>query len=66
MEYENYIFQIRKDGRDVSANKHCPDDDAAMRLARSMQRTHSGATISVYHITEVEGREFKNYIGMVK
>lgn len=66
MNYKSYIFKIKgKNGKEVSANKHCHDDNAAMRIARKMLCSHSCTSISVYHITEVEGREFSNYIGMV-
>lgn len=66
MDYKSYIFKIRKNGKEVSANKHCPNDDAAMHLAKKLLKSHSCLSISVYHITEVEGREKSNYIGMVK
>ncbi len=67
MNYKSYIFRIRgENGKEVSANKHCPDDDAAMHLAKKMLPSHSCTSISVYHMTEVKGREFSNFIGKVE
>jgi len=67
MNYKSYIFRIRgENGKEVSANKHCLDDNAAIHLAKKMLSIHSCTSISVYHITEVNGREFKNFIGKVE
>ena len=62
---ENYLFKIIGPNIDEYPNKHCKDDEAAMDLAAAMVARYPLETsISVYHVTEVDGREFKNYIGM--
>lgn len=65
--YQSYLFRIRGDGIDLDPNKHCKNDDAALALAKKYVRQYPvGTTIKVFHITDVDGRECKKYIGSVK
>ena len=64
---ESYLFKIIGPNIDEYPNKHCKDNEGAMDLAAAMVvRYPMETSISVYHVTDVDGREFKNYIGMLK
>ena len=63
---ESYLMKIVGPNINEYPNKHCKDNEGAMELARKMSRHYPiGTTISVYHVIDVDGRETKNYIGMV-
>ena len=65
--YQSYLFRIRGKGIDEDPNKHCKNDAEAMELAKKYAKRYPvGTTIKVYHVADVEGRETKNYIGMVE
>ena len=63
---ESYLMKIVGPNINEYPNKHCKDNEGAMELARKMSWHYPiGTTISVYHVIDVDGRETKNYIGMV-
>ena len=67
MEYQSYLIRIIGPNIDESPNKHCKDDEAALDLALSMvSRYPLNTRISVYHVTDIDGREHKQYIGAVE
>lgn len=67
MEYQSYLMRIIEPNIDEILNKHCKDNEAALDLALSMvARYPLNTSISVYHITDIDGREHKQYIGSVE
>ena len=65
--YQTYIFRIRGKGIDEDPGKRSKNDAEAMELAEKYVRRYPvGTAIKVYHIVDVEGRETKNYVGMVE
>lgn len=67
--YQSYLFRIRCQSKGINEtpNKHCRGDNDAMELAKKYVRLYPvGTTIKVYHVADVDGRETKNYIGMVE
>ena len=64
---ESYLFRIIGPNIDEYPNKHCKDNDAALDLALNIvARYPLNTKISVYHVIDVDGRENKQYIGMVE
>ncbi len=64
---ESYLFRIIGPNIDEYPNKHCKDNDAALDLALNIvARYPLNTKISVYHVIDVDGREHKQYIGMVE
>ena len=67
MEYQSYLMRIIGPNIDEYPNKHCKDDEAALDLALAMvARYPLNTRISVYHVIDVDGREHRQYIGMVE
>ena len=67
MEYQSYLIKIIGPNINELANKHCKDNDAALDLALNMvSRCPLNTKISVYHVTDIDGREHKQYIGSVE
>lgn len=63
---ESYLMKIIGPNIVETPNKHAANDDAAIDLAlRMVARYPLNTSISVYHITDVDGREIKQFIGMV-
>lgn len=63
---ESYLMRIIGPNIDENLNKHAADNDASIDLAlRMVARYPLNTSISVYHITDVDGREIKQFIGMV-
>lgn len=67
MEYQSYLMRIIGPNIDEYPNKKCKDNEAALDLALNMvARYPLNTRISVYHVTDIDGREHKQYIGMVE
>ncbi len=67
MEYQSYLMRIIGPNIDEYPNKHCKDDEAALDLALAMVASYPLNTrISVYHVIDADGREYRQYIGMVE
>lgn len=67
MEYQSYLMKIVGPNINELPNKHCKNDEEALDLAKRMVARYPLDTkITVYHVTDIDGREHKQYIGMVE